>query len=284
LPENVGAARAKNLGVKEAQGDIILFTDADIMLQPDTLSLVVKHFEEPTVAGVVGLLGQRLKYDNFSSQFKNLWMYYTYQRLASSRDAKCGVGLFFTSIASIRKNVFEQMGGFDSNYRGASITEDIEFGQRLLSAGYKVRLDRRLTVEHLKHYLFVGLLRTDLERAFGLTKTWLRKKLEPSQRADGQEYYTSVPWFFIAGVPLAWLLPVLVALALWTRLSWWACGAAALTYVAIVLVNAPFLVTLFRARGWLFGLQSCLFLPLDLWVSGLGALWAMIDYLQGNRY
>ena len=293
LPENIGAARAKNLGAREAKGDIILFTDADIMLQPDTLSLVARYFEDPTIAGAVGLLGQKLKYDNFSSQFKNLWMYYTYQRLAGSQAARRGVGLFFTSIASIRKDVFEQMGGFDSNYRGASITEDIEFGQRLLSAGYKVQLDGRLTVEHLKHYSFLGLLKTDLERAFGLTKTWLRKKLEPSQRADGQEYYTSVPWFFIAGVPLAWLLPVLVVLALWTRLSWWAlgtpypllgCWAAALTYVAILLVNAPFLAALFRARGWLFGLQSCLFLPLDLWVSGLGALWAIIDYLRGNRY
>jgi len=284
LPENMGAARAKNLGAREAKGDIVLFTDSDIVLQPDTLRLVASHFEDPSIAGAVGLLGQRLRYDNFSSQFKNLWMYYTYQRLANSQAAKRGVGLFFTSIASIRRAVFEQMGGFDPNYSGASITEDIEFGQRLLSAGHTVRLDGRLKVEHLKHYSFAGLLRTDLDRAFGLAKTWLRKKLEPSQREGGQEYYTSVPWFFIAGVPLAWLIPVLAVLGLWTPLSWWACGAAALAYIAILLINAPFLATLFRARGWLFGLQSCLFLPLDLWVSGLGVLWAIIDYLRGNRY
>jgi glycosyltransferase involved in cell wall biosynthesis len=303
LPENVGAAKAKNLGAMEAKGDIILFTDGDIMLQPDTLSLVVRDFEDPVVVGVVGLLGQKIRYDDFSSQFKNLWMYYTYRRLAQSRAAERGVGLFFTSIASIRKGVFEQMGGFDCNYCGASITEDIEFGQRLLSAQHKVQLDGSLTVEHLKHYSFVGLLKTDLDRAFGLTKTWLRKKLDLSIRDDGQEYYTSVPWFFIAGVPLAWLLPVLVALAFWcsalpqrawTGPSLWACGIAPaphvfgeiaiLIYVLILLVNAPFLAALFRARGWLFGIQSCLFLPADLWISGLGALLGMIDYLRGNRY
>jgi glycosyltransferase involved in cell wall biosynthesis len=314
LPENVGSARAKNVGASEAKGDILLFTDGDILLQPDTLRLVAESLQDPTVAGVVGLLGTELKYDDFSSQFKNLWMHYTYKRIAASQAAERGVGLFFTSIASIRKDVFERLGGFDTNYEGASVTEDIEFGQRLLSAGCKVRLDGRLTVEHLKHYSLIGLLRTDLERAFGLTKTWLRKRLAPRQQVTQQKYYASVPWFFIAGVPLAWLLAALVVLALWMRQPFGACGVATasralcgvatasralcgvatasrvlcgsamLTYVAVLLVNAPFLSDLFRARGWLFGLQSCLFLPVDLWVSGLGAFWAMIDYLRGHRY
>lgn len=283
LPENVGAARAKNLGVKEAEGGIILFTDADIVLPPDTLRIVAEHFQDRSVAGVVGLLAEKLRYSNFSSHFKNLWMHYTYRRLAASREAEQGVGVFLTSIAAIRKEIFEQMGGFDPNYRGASVTEDIEFGQRLLSAGHKIRLDGRLTVEHLKCYSFQGLIRTDFERAFGLTKTWLRKKLDPAFRGTRQKYYASVPWFFILGVPLAWLLPVFILLGLLARQStWWL--ATLLTYVAILLVNAPFLNALRRARGWFFGLQSCLFLPLDLWVSGLGVLWATVDYLRGNRY
>jgi hypothetical protein len=25
-------------------------------------------------------------------------------------------------------------------------------------------------------------------------------------------------------------------------------------------------------------------LPIDLWVSGLGVLWAVLDYLRGNPY
>jgi hypothetical protein len=53
---------------------------------------------------------------------------------------------------------------------------------------------------------------------------------------------------------------------------------------AILLVNAPFLGVLYDARGWRFGLQCCLFLPLDLWMSGLGVLWAIVDYATGNRY
>ena len=283
LHENVGAARAKNLGASKARGDIILFTDADILVRPDALGRVAEHFSDPTVAGVVGLLDKKLRYNNFSSQFKNLWMHYTYTRLATSDDAERGVGVFFTSIAAIRKDIFMQMGGFDPHYRGASVTEDIDFGQRLLTAGHKVRLDIRLAVEHLKQYSLLSLLKTDLQRAVGLTKTWLRKKLGPAQRTAGQKYYASVPWFFALGVPLAWLLPLFVVLVLLTRQTAWMWGAL-LTWVAILLINAPFLNALRRARGWLFLLQCCLFLPVDLWVSGLGILWAVIDYLGGNRY
>jgi hypothetical protein len=135
----------------------------------------------------------------------------------------------------------------------------------------------------LKHYSLADLLRTDLHRAFGLTKTWLRKRLASAQLADDQKYYRSVPWFFILGVPLAWLLPVFVMMSLWaSEYVWGLLGF--LDYAAILLVNAPFLRALGRARGWLFLLQSCLFLPVDLWVSGLGALWAVVDFVRGRRY
>ena len=283
LSQNAGAAEAKNIGAREAQGDVILFTDADILLQPDTLGLVVEDLDDPTLAGVVGLLGTRLKYGNLSSQFKNLWMNYTYRRLAAKNDATHGVGLFFTSLAAIRREVFAQMGGFDAHYRGASVTEDIEFGQRLMSAGYRIILDARLEVEHLKHYTLGGLLRTDLKRAFGLSKTWLRKTLEPAPRRAGQKYYASVPWFFVLGVPLAWMLPVLILFAVWTRPALWL-WLAILDYLALLMVNAPFLNALREAKGWLFGLQSCLLLLVDLWASGLGVLWAIADYAAGNRY
>jgi len=282
LPNNVGAAQAKNLGVNEAQGEIILFTDADIVVKPDTLKRVAEDLSDPTLDGVVGLLGKELRYGNFSSQFKNLWMYYTYARLAASPTAINGVGVFFTSLAAVRKDVFLHLDGFDTHYQGASVTEDIEFGQRLLTAGHRIWLDARLEVEHLKHYTFQGLLKTDLQRAFGLSKTWLRKKLEPAQRSSGQKYYASVPLFFILGVPLAWLLPISFV---WSLSTWPVWHLAFLMNVAaILLVNAPFLGVLYDARGWRFGLQCCLFLPLDLWMSGLGVLWAIVDYATGNRY
>ena len=280
---SLGAATARNLGAREAAGQTILFTDADCLLQPGALGYVADNLADPTVAGVVGLLGPRIRFADFASQFKNLWMYFTYSRLAESAAARNGVGLFFTSIAAIRKPIFEQMGGFDTNYQGTSVTEDIEFGQRLFTAGHKVVLDGRLQVEHIKHYTLAQILKTDLERAAGLTRTWLRKRLEPQSRQSGAKYYASVPLSFGLSVPLAWLIAPLLVLALVTA-SWTWLATALLSYFLLLLLNIGFLAVLIKQRGLAFGLQSCLFLPVDLWTSGLGALWGIFDYMRGKRY
>jgi hypothetical protein len=149
----------------------------------------------------------------------------------------------------------------------------------LLSAGHRVRLDKRLTVTHLKRYSLVGLVRTDLQRAAGLTKTLIRNALGRT----GRKYYASVPWFFQASVPLSGL--GLAALVAWPVTgSAWAGVAALALWAAISVLNLPFLRYLWRARGARFGLQSALFLPVNLWVSLAGSLWGAAQFVAGKRY
>jgi glycosyltransferase involved in cell wall biosynthesis len=277
-PQNIGAARAKNRGAAAATGEILFFTDADIVVRPDTLQRIATTLADPSLAGVVGLLGERLRYGNFASQYKNLWMHFTYQRQPAGRP----VGLFYTSAAAIRRAVFQAFGGFDENYSGASVTEDIEFGQRLLAAGQRVVLDKALQVEHLKHYTLPGLLRTDRERAYGLMQTWLRRTLSPGPR---QPTYASVPWYFQLAVPASLTVPLTLLLALpWSgrrrQLAYLALGE----WLGLLLLNWPFLAFLGRLRGPRFFAQSALFLPVNLWTSALGILDALKDRLRGKHY
>ncbi|MCD6518516.1 MAG: glycosyltransferase [Anaerolineae bacterium] len=273
LPENVGAARAKNFGAQEAKGEILFFTDADVYVPPPALAYVAEDLADPEVDGVVGLLARDCPHENFASQFKNLWMHFTYLRQPRR------VGLFFTSAAAIRREIFIREGGFDPHYQGASITEDIEFGQRLLSRGYRIVMDKRLTVVHDKHYTMGDLLRTDLLRARGLMQTWLRNRLSKTKRA----HYASVPWYFGAGVLMMGLatLWALAALALGQAQLLWEVG---LFILGALVLNSPFLLALGRWRGGVFFLQSALFLLVDLYVSGLGILVGVWDFLRGKRY
>jgi len=273
LPENVGAARAKNFGAQEAKGEILFFTDADVYVPPPALAYVAEDLADPEVDGVVGLLARDCPHENFASQFKNLWMHFTYLRQPRR------VGLFFTSAAAIRREIFIREGGFDPHYQGASITEDIEFGQRLLSRGYRIVMDKRLTVVHDKHYTMGDLLRTDLLRARGLMQTWLRNRLSKTKRA----HYASVPWYFGAGVLMMGLatLWALAALALGQAQLLWGVG---LFILGALVLNSPFLLALGRWRGGVFFLQSALFLLVDLYVSGLGILVGVWDFLRGKRY
>lgn len=272
LPRNEGAACAKNRGAGHAQGEVLFFTDSDVMIPPNALKIVAKNLQDDEVTGVVGLLSSELPFSDFASQFKNLWMHYTYSILPRR------VGLFYTSAASIRRAVFEAEGGFDEGYTGASVTEDMDFGQRLLTAGYQIVLDQRLQVRHLKHYELGELLRTDLVRAGALTKIVLRNKINHS----GRKHFASVPWFFTASVPISALI---VLGLLWSVFSpAWGLGLATLSLLAILALNAPFLRFLGQQRGLGFLLQSALFLPVNLFVSGLGIAWAIVAVIRGDRY
>jgi glycosyltransferase involved in cell wall biosynthesis len=273
LPQNQGAAQAKNEGARVATGEILFFTDADVHVRPETLGWVAEDLRDPNVTGVVGLLADSCPHTNFASQFKNLWMHFTYRRQPRR------VGLFFTSAAAIRRAIFVQESGFDAHYHGASITEDIEFGQRLLSCGYQIVMDKRLTVEHDKHYTTGEVLRTDLLRARGLTQTFIRNRLTPEKRA----HYASVPWFFGAGVLCMGLATVSLILALVFGSADWLLGAAGLALVALVL-NAPFLLALGRWRGPLFLLRSAGFTLVDLYASGLGIALGFYDFVRGRQY
>ena len=273
LPENMGAAQAKNEGAQVAQGDILFFTDADIHVQPDSLSYVAESLSDAQVDGVVGLLAETCPYANFASQFKNLWMHFTYRRQPRR------VGLFFTSAAAIRRPIFLQEGGFDRHYAGASITEDIEFGQRLLSRDYFVVMDQRLTVEHQRRYTLGEVLRTDLFRARGLTQTWLRNRVSATKRA----HYASVPWYFGAGVSALGLATLFLVLALFLWATWPLAGAG-LAVLAALALNAPFLAALYGWRGLGFGLRSAGALLLDLYASGMGIALGLWDFCTGKRY
>ena len=103
LEKNAGASRAKNAGAEHATGDIVFFTDSDCVVRPDALRLIAENLADPGVSGVVGLLATELRYGDFASQYKNLWMHLHLPAAAASGrrflHQRCGgalLGLFST--------------------------------------------------------------------------------------------------------------------------------------------------------------------------------------------
>jgi glycosyltransferase involved in cell wall biosynthesis len=271
LDPNRGAASAKNRGAADARGDILFFTDADILLPGDIFGRAAQRFEQAHCDAVIGLLDQDIPEGNFASQFKNLWMNYTYARFAGRKR----IGLFYTSVAAIRRERFLELGGFDENYHGASIAEDTEFGQRAWALGAGIQLDPDLRVVHLKKYSLAGVLREDFRRAAALTRMRIRKWKQP--------FFTSVPVSYQLAVPLVYLIgAALVLAALFQNLAWVILAFAAA--FAFYLLNVRFITFLARLRDFRFAAQSCVFLPVDSFVVGLGMLFAAIDVLRGRRY
>jgi glycosyltransferase involved in cell wall biosynthesis len=157
MDKNSGPAAARNFGAGHAKGDILLFVDADVLVQPDTIERVVEDFvKHPEIAAVFGSYDHSPYEKNFLSQYKNLLHHFVHQ--TSNPDAVT----FWAGCGAIRKEIFDQAGGFDASRYVVPSIEDIELGYRLKKNGQNILLDKRLLVTHLKRWTWESLLRTDI--------------------------------------------------------------------------------------------------------------------------
>jgi cellulose synthase/poly-beta-1,6-N-acetylglucosamine synthase-like glycosyltransferase len=53
-PDRGGKAKALNTGISYLKGEIVVFTDANVMFEPEALRKLVAYFADPEIGGVVG--------------------------------------------------------------------------------------------------------------------------------------------------------------------------------------------------------------------------------------
>lgn len=152
LPENKGHPNARNVGADLAQGKIIIFFDADVLIEPDTIDLISRHFEDnPVTAAVTGLLAKDGPHKDFFSRYKNFYMYYTFMRAPED------ITFLYGSVHAIRKSVFVS---YDTE---VGLTDDTAMGQALSSQGKVIKLLKNLRVTHLKRHNLFSLARNDFK-------------------------------------------------------------------------------------------------------------------------
>ncbi len=209
-----GPAGARNCGAAAAQGDVILFLDADVAVHPDTLAKITKLLdEEPEVSAVFGSYDAQPPGRTTVSLYKNLLHHYTHQQ--AQREAST----FWAGCGAIRAVAFEEVGGFDERYNRPSI-EDIELGVRLRKAGRRIALAPDIQVTHLKRWTFTGLLRSDIrDRAIPWCQLILREhdlpndlNLDTRSRLSALAVWTAL-LSLLGGIWFPWVL-TLAALSL----------------------------------------------------------------------
>ncbi len=234
-----GPAYARNRGVEACNGEIILFVDADVMVQPGTLTQAAKAFEEnPALDALIGSYDEDPAEPNFLSQYKNLMHCFVHQR------GKRRASTFWTGCGAIRRCVFEKFGGFDEAYVRPSI-EDIELGARLVRAGRTIELEPTLMVKHLKRWTLSGLLTSDIrDRAIPWTVLMLRERNIPNDLnvQSSQRISVALTYLALMLAPFCW-------------------PAAAVSLLIAIALNHRFYRFLARKRGWWFAIRG---VPLHL--------------------
>lgn len=174
-PPHAGPAAARNAGAREAEGDVLVFVDADIEIHPDVFRLIREAFAaDDDLAALFGSYDDAPAAPGVVSHFRNLLHHHVHQTAAGPATT------FWAGIGAVRREVFEAIGGFDEERFGRPSIEDIELGMRLTSVGARIRLDPRVQGTHLKHWTLAQMVRTDF-RDRGIP--WVELLLESRSRS-----------------------------------------------------------------------------------------------------
>jgi len=152
---DVSIGDARNQGVRCAEGEVLVFVDADTTLNRDALALIAEDFKQYDIVLLLPKFGPReedvrflprtkKQASRFLVGFENYWRKYV--------DKFCG-GM----CMPVDSSTFKRIGGFDRRLR---CSEDIELSYRLRKAG-TVLCDYRVKAYFsIRRFLLSGYVKT----------------------------------------------------------------------------------------------------------------------------
>jgi len=166
--ENLGFGKANNQGLKIAEGKFILLINPDAIVSEDTFTKMISFFETHPSVGLAGckilnpdgtlqLACRRsfpgpwtsfCKVTGLSSLFPNSGLFARYNLTYKDENESYEVDAISGSFMMMRKEVYENTGGFDEDY--FMYGEDLDLCYRIQQAGYQVYYVHETQIIHYK--------------------------------------------------------------------------------------------------------------------------------------
>lgn len=145
---NRGPSRARNIGIKEAEGDIIAFTDSDCIVHPEWLLELNKGFSKKSVVGVGGNQVSPVDESDFGKCTQETFTILGFATSYMKTPA------FMTEIkhnpscnSAYRKENIKEMGGFNESLWPG---EDVDLDLRLIRQGHTLVRNPKAIVAHYR--------------------------------------------------------------------------------------------------------------------------------------
>jgi len=263
------AEYARNKGAEMSTGDILVFTDCDMVIHPDALERIHKHFCMNHYAAISGVCSPEPNDKKLATRYKHLWMYYSY--LHSPKD----FDFWISGIGAVKREIFFKLKGFHTTFQTKYGGGDLDFGRRLKQAGQKIRLDTKIQGTHLKRYTLLSLLRNDYSRSKGWFRFVTGHKLVPYviKKLRIANIYPT----FIISVFLSFIFVLSLVFSPLFKISFYLAVFSALVYL---IINYP-LFRFFRKKdGTSFLLKAIPLSLVDHLFAGLGVIRGCVGWLS----
>jgi len=167
----VGPSRGRNLGVKQARGEYVAFTDADCVVDKQWLNELLKGFSE----GVAGVGGSQQIPDDASPFERRIHDFLTSMHFVAEY-VKTGQTIrpvkdFASCNGMYLKSALNEVGGFDEQLWPG---EDVELNYKIVRRGHKLAYNPAAIVKHHRPRTLRGFYR--MMWRYGWSQAYLTRK------------------------------------------------------------------------------------------------------------
>jgi GT2 family glycosyltransferase len=140
---------ARNAGVMESNGDIVIFVDDDVVVGPNFVEQHMSAYVDQSVSGVTGLcLPPAVTQQIIEWELRTLEQRHHAAR-PLSRGQLSNVSWLPGCHMSFRRAAIAEAGPFDEFFTGSALCEDVDMSCRLRTLGHKLIVDTRIELIHL---------------------------------------------------------------------------------------------------------------------------------------
>ena len=215
---NLGFAGGNNLGLRQAKGRYILLLNSDTIIEPDTLTVMIKYMDANPQVGLstcrVELADGRIdpaSHRGFPTPWASLTYYLGLEKffphspllaqyhqgwkdLTQVHEIDSPVGAFFF----LRKSALNQVGLLDEAF--FMYAEDLDLAFRIKKSGWQVMYVPLTTITHLKGAS--GINSTDKSKKIITTKAFFDTMKTFYQKHYRKKYLFFIRWLVFLGIDL----------------------------------------------------------------------------------